>query len=50
MSSRPLMGVDVRISPGERRAFSAWAPSLTRASSLNIGRAEGSVEPSLELV
>ena len=40
-SSKPPVGFDMHISPGERRGFGAPAPSLTRASSLHIGRSGG---------
>ena len=45
-SSKPPAGVDVCISPGERHGFGASVPLSTKAPSLHIGRAGGSMESS----
>ena len=46
-SSEPPAGVDMCISSSEKHSLGASVPSPTRASSLHIGRAEGSVLLSL---
>ena len=46
-SKRPADVHVLRISTGERRGFGASAPSLTRASSLHLVRAECSVNSSI---
>ena len=48
--SKPPAAVSVRTSMGERHGFDATASLSTRASSLQQGRAEGSVESSPKLV
>ena len=42
--SKPPVAISVRISKGERHDFGAAAPLPTRASSLEQGRAGGSVK------
>ena len=50
-SSKPSVGFDVRIAPDEKHGVDASAPSSTRAPSLHIGRAGGSVSsPKLVLL
>ena len=48
--SKPPGAVSVRVSTGERHDFGAAVPLSTRASSLQQGRAIGSVESSLDLL
>ena len=43
-SGKPPAGVNVRISTGERRDFGASAPSLTRASSLDLVKSGSSAK------